>query len=68
LKGKIKNFFTTKGYGFIEGEDGQDYFFHFTSCPKGIVWKQGDEVNFEPTKNERGLAAVNIKPADSGEF
>ncbi|WP_296154502.1 cold-shock protein [Ruminococcus sp.] len=28
MRGRIKRFIEDKGYGFITGEDGQDYFFH----------------------------------------
>ena len=30
MRGRIKRFIEDKGYGFITGEDGQDYFFHIS--------------------------------------
>ena len=30
MKGTVKKFDKEKGYGFITGEDGKDYFFHYS--------------------------------------
>ena len=37
MKGTVKKFDKEKGYGFITGEDGQDYFFHYS--PSIIILK-----------------------------
>ena len=31
MKGTVKMFNKEKGYGFIRGEDGKDYFFHYSA-------------------------------------
>ncbi len=34
MEGKIKWYKREKGYGFIVGDDGKDYFVHYTSLPQ----------------------------------
>jgi len=48
-----------KGYGFIEGDDG-DIFVHRSSIPAGTELYEGDTVEFETEDSERGPKAVNI--------
>ncbi|MBT5022688.1 cold shock domain-containing protein [Candidatus Woesearchaeota archaeon] len=60
MEGTVKWFDTQKGFGFIEGEDGKDYFVHFTDLPEGMNLNEGDQVSFDPTENERGKKAENV--------
>jgi len=61
MKGKIKWYNSFKGYGFIEGEDEKDVFVHQTAIPEGTHLDEGDEVEFEVEKGEKGPSAVNVK-------
>jgi len=54
----IVKFYSKKGYGFISGNDGNDYFFHISELNSEI--KQDDKVEFEPTENSRGKSAKNV--------
>ena len=42
MTGRIKWFSEAKGYGFIEGEDGQDVFVHYSAFPGGHTRDFGD--------------------------
>ncbi len=63
-KGTVKWFNAQKGYGFIEVEDGQDVFVHYSEI-KGDGHRSLDEgqcVEFEITQSQKGPAASNVKP------
>ncbi|WP_369902066.1 cold-shock protein [Bacillus manliponensis] len=60
--GKVKWFNGEKGYGFIQGEDGNDVFVHFSAI-QGEGFKtleEGQEVSFEVTEGDRGPQAANV--------
>ncbi|MDR1123177.1 MAG: cold-shock protein [Elusimicrobiota bacterium] len=63
-KGTIKWFNDQKGYGFITPEDGSaDLFAHYQEI-QGEGFKtlaEGQAVEFEVTKSEKGPKAVNIR-------
>ena len=62
LNGTIKWFDNkNRGYGFIEGQDGNDYFVHTTSLEKDYRPKENDQVEFELKKTDKGLSAVSVK-------
>lgn len=53
------------GYGFIAGQDGIDYFFHWSGLSKFTkqfrYCKEGEKVEFDVQVSERGPRAVNIR-------
>lgn len=61
-KGTVRWFNDTKGFGFIAGEDGQDYYVHYT----GIVGKghrcleRGQRVIYAISENKEGKTATNV--------
>ena len=61
MKGKVKWYNQFKGYGFIEGENGQDIFVHRTSVPMGTELNEEDMVEYEIEESDRGPKATNIK-------
>ncbi len=62
MVGKVKWFNAEKGYGFIEQEDGNDVFVHFTAIQgDGFrTLEEGQEVQFDVVKGERGAQAANV--------
>ncbi|MCA1765198.1 MAG: cold shock domain-containing protein [Desulfobulbaceae bacterium] len=63
LQGKVKWFNESKGFGFIEREDGNDVFVHYTAIA-GDGFKtlgEGDEVEFEIVDGPKGPAAANVQ-------
>ena len=62
-KGTVKWFNRTKGYGFIEREEGEDVFVHFNAI-EGEGYKtlnDGDEVEFEVEEGPKGLQAASVR-------
>ena len=60
--GKIKWFNVSKGYGFIEREDGDDVFVHYSAIQmEGFgTLREGDEVEFEIIDDGKGPKAANV--------
>jgi CspA family cold shock protein len=62
VKGTVKWFNDSKGFGFLEQEDGGDVFVHFSAIA-GNGFKslsEGDAVEFEVVKGPKGLQAANV--------
>lgn len=60
MRGKLKNFVEEKSYGFIKGDDKQDYFFHTAFLNKEFKDTKivtGMMFDFDPTPTPKGLAA-----------
>jgi CspA family cold shock protein len=62
-KGKVKWFNDAKGFGFLEQENGDDVFCHFSAIT-GEGFKslqEGDAVEFDVAKGPKGLQASNVR-------
>ncbi|TRY25857.1 cold shock domain-containing protein [Brevibacillus sp. LEMMJ03] len=60
--GKVKWFNAEKGFGFIEREDGDDVFVHFSAIT-GTGFKsleEGQKVEFDVVQGNRGPQAANV--------
>jgi len=64
-KGTVKWFNAAKGYGFIQRENGEDVFVHFSAIQtEGYrTLDEGSRVEFEVTKGPKGLQATNVTAA-----
>jgi len=62
-QGTVKWFNSSKGFGFISQESGEDVFVHFQSII-GDGYKslqENDKVEFSVTKGPKGLQAAEVK-------
>ncbi|MBI4641705.1 MAG: cold-shock protein [Candidatus Tectomicrobia bacterium] len=61
-QGKVKWFNESKGYGFIEQEEGEDVFVHFSAIKEeGFkTLKEGQLVEFDIVQGTKGPQAANV--------
>ncbi len=66
VEGTVKWFNDEKGFGFIQREDGDDVFVHFSGINgdgrKSL--REGQKVMMEIVQGEKGLQATNVVPVD----
>ncbi|MDD2409266.1 MAG: cold shock domain-containing protein [Bacilli bacterium] len=62
MRGKVKWFNNEKGYGFIEYEDLEDIFVHYSAINKEgyKTLKEGDLVEFNLIETTKGLQAIDV--------
>jgi cold shock protein len=63
-RGTVKWFSNEKGYGFIEREEGEDLFVHFSEIQVDgyKTLNQGQAVEFEIAQSDKGLQASKVVP------
>ncbi|NLW40779.1 MAG: cold-shock protein [Tissierellia bacterium] len=62
VKGTVKWFNATKGYGFISTEEGEDVFVHYSAIESDgfKTLEEGQSVEFEIVQGEKGPQATNV--------
>ena len=62
MQGKVKWFNSDKGFGFIEREDGDDVFVHFSAIRMDgyKTLEEGQVVEFDIVQGDRGPQASNV--------
>lgn len=65
MKGTVKWFNDSKGYGFIEQPDGEDVFVHFSAIEADgfRTLHEGEVVEFEVRDSDKGLQAASVMRA-----
>jgi len=60
LLGKIKVWNQSNGWGFIEGDNGEDYFLNIKNLRPGQSIRIGLRVKFDTRESQQGPQAVNV--------
>jgi cold shock protein len=60
--GTVRFFKSDRGFGFVQGEDGKDYFCHFSDITgEGFkTLREGQNVEFDPAQGPKGPKATNV--------
>ncbi len=62
MNGKVKWYNTRNGYGFIQGQDGEDAFVHKSEVPFWTIFlREGDNVEYKKKYTKQGLEAIKLK-------
>lgn len=66
MRGKVKWFNNEKGYGFIEYNDLEDIFVHYSAIKKDgyKTLKEGDLVDFKLIETGKGLQAIDVSEVE----
>jgi CspA family cold shock protein len=64
-QGTVKWFNDSKGFGFIQRQNGDDVFVHQSNInsPGFRSLSEGQQVNFNVQKGQKGLEAVDVQAA-----
>ena len=63
-KGTVKEYYRLKGFGFITGQDGEDYFVHVSGLReylKDSGLRAGQNVSFDVMSDMKGDKAINVR-------
>ena len=64
--GTVKRLVSDKGFGFVAAADGNEYFFHQSSCAVPFdQLREGDSVTFETGQGPKGPRAENVRKSGS---
>ena len=65
--GTIKRIVLDRGFGFLEGDDGKEYFFHMSGLAEGIrieSLREGQKVSYDTERSPRGPRATRVAVAE----
>ena len=60
IYGTVKLWKNSEGWGFIESDEGEDFFFNISSVRKGQNIRENSNVKFDTEETSRGPQAVNV--------
>jgi CspA family cold shock protein len=63
MNGTVKRLVSEKGFGFVAGQDGNEYFFHQSSCTEFDSLREGQSVTFDKGQGPKGPRAENVRTA-----
>ena len=64
IEGVVKEYDSLKGFGFITGQDGEDYFVHVSGLREYLKergLRTGQSVSFDVDYDMKGDKAINVR-------
>ena len=65
MQGIVKEYNRDRGFGFITGENGDDYFIHVSGIGQKLQkfgLREGQQVVFDVDYEHKGDKAINVRP------
>ncbi len=64
MEGQVNKLKADRGFGFIRGDSGEEYFFHSSAVADGgfDLLREGQPVTFDTESSPRGPRACNVRP------
>ena len=65
MQGTVKEYNRDRGFGFITGEEGDDYFVHHSGISPKLQkfgLREGQQVVFDVDYDHKGDKAINVRP------
>ena len=66
MEGIVKWFNNKKGFGFVTGDDNEEYFVHYSAIPQGTFLRDNDKISFDPAETDKGKQAQNVELLQKG--
>lgn len=63
--GKVRFYDEDKGFGFIQGEDGQQVYLHASVIPDGQTVQSGTRLEYSVADGRRGPQALSVRLLDT---
>ncbi|MGO2140866.1 MAG: cold-shock protein [Leucobacter sp.] len=63
--GKVRFYDEDKGFGFIQGEDGQQVYLHASVIPDGVEVRAGSRLEYSVGEGRRGPQALSVRVIDT---
>ena len=66
LTGNVKKVVSERGFGFIRGDDGEEYFFHRSGLDSSLEFDRladGERVSFDVERSDKGPRARQVRAA-----
>src|SRR3989338_8155171 len=61
IEGTVKFFNPNKGFGFIAGDDGKEYYVHKSALKEGVTIEANNRVSFKVVQGDKGPKAEEVE-------
>ena len=61
VEGTVKFFNPNKGFGFIKGDDGKEYYVHKSGLKEGVTIEADNRVSFKVVQSNKGTKAEDVE-------
>lgn len=63
--GKVRFYDEERGFGFIQGDDGEQVYLHASVIPEGVEVQQGTRLEYSVADGRKGPQALSVRVLDT---